>query len=192
MGHFAFIVPLISLFTGTDVRVVVVSSASHYSADRINYEGLKDKPNAKSVRWGDLLSSSQRRYQVSKLANVLFARGLQRRVGQNVFVNTLHPGLINTNIADAFEVEFASVGVLATPLYALLRLFFTYCGIGIPDGALTQLYLATSPDIYTGKYRGEFFAPIAVKDKSSAVAEDTDKQEELWAWSEKAVKDLIG
>ena len=188
LGHFAFVVPLMHLFTGEDVRVVIVSSASHYNCKAIDYNVLRDKPASESKAFGDLASDSQSRYAVSKLANVYFARALQRRVGDNVFVNTLHPGIIRTSILDSMSSDFVSYGYLAKPISFLVECVFQYIGLPISDGALTQLYCATSPEISQHKYRGEFFAPIAVKDASSKIAQDTDKQEELWSWSEKAIK----
>ncbi|KAF9372396.1 hypothetical protein CPB97_001284 [Podila verticillata] len=61
-----------------------------------------------------------------------------------------------------------------------------------PDqGALTQLYVATSPDIVKNDIRGRFFIPIAVEEGLNSKALDVDLQEQLWAYSEKIVKDKL-
>lgn len=190
LGHFAFVQEVKQLLTGSDVRVVVLSSASHYAAKGIDFDYLKKQPSRKSKKFGDVAAETNSRYEVSKLANVLFARALQRRVGNNVYVNTLHPGVIRTNIQDSMEAGFSSFGFLATTLWFIFNWVFVNLGINVVDGALTSLYCCTSPEIVAKGYRGQYFGPIAVPDKSSKVAEDERLGEELWKWSEQAIKDI--
>lgn len=187
IGHFAFVVPLIPLLTGPDVRVVVLSSVLHYSPKRIDYNSLKDVPPTKSQAWGDLFNDGQRRYKRSKFANLMFARGLSRRTGENVYVNAVHPGMIKTSIQDKIGPDMASFGIFAVLVNFFINFLFGTLGISIQDGALTQLYAATSPEIKSKNYRGQYFVPIAVRDRSSRAAESEKLQEELWRWSERAV-----
>jgi len=56
-------------------------------------------------------------------------------------------------------------------------------------GALTQLYLATSPEVVEKDIRGRFFVPTADEQELNSDALDVDLQEELWAYSEKVVKE---
>lgn len=121
------------------------------------------------------------------MANVLFARALQKRVGDNVYVNTLHPGVIRTSIQDAMETRFSSFGIFAKVFWFIFNWIFVNLGMSVGDGALTSLYCCTSPEIVHKRYRGQLFAPIAVPDRSSKVAESETLEEELWQWSEQAI-----
>jgi len=71
-------------------------------------------------------------YATSKLANVLFTRGLAARLG-GVSANALHPGVIGTK---------------------LLKNAFRMQGAAVADGARTSVHLATSPAVagITGSY----------------------------------------
>ncbi len=49
------------------------------------------------------------------------------------------------------------------------------------QGALTQLFAATSKDAKTGSY----YVPIAKEDEASDYARDEKLADELWDWTEK-------
>lgn len=57
------------------------------------------------------------------------------------------------------------------------------------DGALTQLYVATSPDVVKSDVRGRYFVPIAQEESLGSDALDVDLQEKLWEYSETVVKE---
>lgn len=86
-----------------------------------------------------------RAYTRSKLANVLFAAELARRLeGMGVTSNSLHPGVVATNI-------WSGAPLWAKPLIQILyRPFF----ISAEEGAKTIVQLAASPEVegVTGKY----------------------------------------
>ena len=71
-------------------RVVVVSSAAHTMAAE------------RGLELGNLSGEEDyhpwRMYARSKLANILFARALSRRLGAARTANALHPGIIETNL----------------------------------------------------------------------------------------------
>jgi retinol dehydrogenase-14 len=84
-------------------------------------------------------------YTRSKLANVLFAAELSRRLaGTGVTSNSLHPGAVATNIWSG------------APLWAkpIIYLFFRPSFISVPEGARGMVMLATDPALegVTGKY----------------------------------------
>ena len=84
-------------------------------------------------------------YTRSKLANVLFAAELARRLaGTGVTSNSLHPGAVATNIWSG------------APLWAkpIIFLFFRPSFISVPEGARGMVTLATDPALegVTGKY----------------------------------------
>ncbi len=132
LGHFALTGLLLDLLMNTPkARIVTVSSYAHYFG-RINF--------------GDL--NSQKSYQKwlaygqSKLANLLFAYELQRRLsrnGQSLISVTAHPGYAATNL------QHNSV------LFSFLNLIMAQSQ---EMGALPVLYAATRPEIKGGEYVG--------------------------------------
>ena len=92
MGHFALITGLLRKIEAADsARIVIVSSAAHMQAPRegIEFDNLD----------GHKGYSGWKAYGQSKLANVLFANELARRLKETgVTVNSLHPGVIATNL----------------------------------------------------------------------------------------------
>src|SRR6185295_11192595 len=89
--------------------------------------------------------STMRAYTRSKLANVLFANELARRLaGTGVTSNSLHPGSVATNI-------WSGAPTWAKPLIAILyRPFF----ISAAEGGKTIVQLAADPALesVTGRY----------------------------------------
>jgi len=108
-------------------RVVVVASEAHRRAT-LDFGDLMNQRVA--GRWPA--------YNRSKLANVLFARELARRLaGSGVTVNALHPGVVDTHLFHDMPVPvrlaLASVG----------RLFL----LSPRRGAVTTVYLASAPEL---------------------------------------------
>jgi NAD(P)-dependent dehydrogenase (short-subunit alcohol dehydrogenase family) len=106
LGHFSFITPLLPLMEKTarehgEARVVITSSAAHaFAKSGIDFDALtKATPHTGLSGLGDAMT----RYGASKLANMLFARELDRRWAyplrqQGVFVSSdsVHPGTYQT------------------------------------------------------------------------------------------------
>jgi retinol dehydrogenase-14 len=112
-----------------------------------------------------------RAYARSKLANVLFAAELARRLeGTGVTSNSLHPGAVATKI-------WSGAPTWAKPLIQVLfRPFF----ISAEKGAAAIVQLATSPELegVTGKYfeKGKAVTP-------APLAQDGALAERLWGVS---------
>jgi retinol dehydrogenase-14 len=112
--------------------------------------------------------SIMRAYMRSKLANVLFAAELARRLaGTGVTSNSLHPGSVATNI-------WSGAPLWAKPLIQILfRPFF----ISAAEGAATIVQLAADPALegVTGKYfeKGVAVAP-------APLAQDEALARRLW------------
>src|SRR5205085_10497635 len=91
LGHFALTGRLIALMQGRpDARVVTLSSNAH-KMGRIDFEDLQSE--RRYTRWGA--------YGQSKLANLLFALQLDRRLrssGSTVKSLAAHPGYAATNL----------------------------------------------------------------------------------------------
>ena len=77
--------------TSGSSRVVNVSSMGHFMPTKngIDFDNIN---NEKAY-------SPYPNYGQSKLANILFSRALQKRMDANVFVNSLHPGVVKTELA---------------------------------------------------------------------------------------------
>ncbi len=123
-----------------DARVVTVTSGAQYFG-RIDYDDLQGEHGYD--RW--------KAYGQSKLANVMFALELQRRLdADDAGVRSLaaHPGVARTNLQPA---SVAASGSWVEPLaYRLMAPLFQSAAMG----ALPQLYAATAPQAQPGGHYG--------------------------------------
>ncbi|XP_058834386.1 retinol dehydrogenase 13-like [Topomyia yanbarensis] len=174
MGHFLLTNLLLDILKlSAPSRVVVVSSLAH-ERGKINIQDLNSTKNYDPAT----------AYDQSKLANVLFARELAKRLeGTGVTVNALHPGIVDTELMrhmGLFNSWFSSVLIkpfvwpfLKSPIY----------------GAQTSLYAALDPDLE--KVSGQYFSDCAPKDVAEQ-AKDDKLAKWLWAVSEKWTGTLTG
>jgi NAD(P)-dependent dehydrogenase (short-subunit alcohol dehydrogenase family) len=138
LGHFALTGLLIGSMEGReDPRVVTLSSTAHKTG-RIAFDNLGGERHY--FRW--------RAYGQSKLANLLFALELDRRLrawGSKVKSMAAHPGYAATNL------QFA-----APPLVDQLAMRVGNAVIAQSEemGALPTLYAATAPGVAGGTYVG--------------------------------------
>jgi NAD(P)-dependent dehydrogenase (short-subunit alcohol dehydrogenase family) len=122
------------LVRSAPARVVTVASVGHR-------QGTLDFDDLGYERGYSIM----RAYGRSKLANVLFAAELARRLaGTGVTSNSLHPGSVATNIWSG------------APLWAkpIIQLFFRPFFLSAEEGGATIVQLAASPELegVTGKY----------------------------------------
>lgn len=100
-------------------------------------------------------------YDQSKLADVLFSRELTKRLrGTGFTANSLHPGVVNTEIFRDAAVLFI---IVATPIMYMLK--------APKFGAQTTITLALDHDLQ--KDSGKFFDNCQVAQESEA-AKDYD------------------
>lgn len=168
LGHFALTGRLLPLLQRTPgARVVVVSSTAHRMG-RIDFDDLN---------WERRAYRPWPAYGQSKLANLLFALELHRRLvaaGSGVRATAAHPGWTSTDLQRTA---------------ALVRLLNPLFGMKPADGALPTLRAATDPAAAGGTYWGpsRFFessgppVPAAI----SAAARDEGVARRLWEVSEK-------
>lgn len=141
LGHFILVNRLLErLYLAWQGRVVVVGSAAAYGGS-VPAEGIEFS-NLRGAR--DY--SPGRAYAHSKLANVLFSYELARLLkGTRITANSLHPGVIDTNIV---RNESALVR-------GAFGLWTRVAGKSVEQGAATSCFVATSPLL--GSTSGEFF-----------------------------------
>jgi NAD(P)-dependent dehydrogenase (short-subunit alcohol dehydrogenase family) len=128
----------------------------------------------KDMLWDDLQQtvrfSAGNAYAQSKLANILHARALARRVaGDGIRVNAMHPGLVGSNFP-------AHGNWLTKAMYGLTKPF----QLTPEQGADTILWLAKGGG---GDVTGEYFVKRKVTGTTPA-AQSRDGAERLWAISE--------
>ena len=138
LGHFALTGLLLGKLEGReDARVVTVTSTAH-KFGRINFGDLQSERHYR--RW--------RAYGQSKMANVLFALELDRRLraaGSEIKSIAAHPGYAATNLQSAAPpfVDRAALAI-ANRLFAQS-----------PEmGALPELFAATRPNLDGGLFIG--------------------------------------
>jgi retinol dehydrogenase 14 len=111
--------------------------------------------------------SIMRAYSRSKLANVLFANELARRLaGTGVTSNSLHPGSVNTRI-------WSGAPWWAKPFIQMMRPFF----ISAETGASYVVALVRRPDL--SNVTGRYF-DTATMTAPSQLAQDQDLGRRLW------------
>lgn len=139
-------------------RVVNVASAGHYRAKGIDWDAVR-RPSVTRTAFDE--------YCVSKLANILHARELARRLeGTGVTTYSLHPGAIASDVWR--EVPFG--------VRHVMKLFMK----STTDGARTSLYCATSPDV--AQQSGRYYDNEREKEPSRVVTDELAA--ELWSRSE--------
>lgn len=168
LGHFALTGQLLPLLlTGSDPRVVVVSSGVH----RIGAMRFEDLQSERSYsRWGA--------YGQSKLANLLFARELGRRYPA-LRVVAAHPGYAATHLQN---------GHGSSLLAGVMKVGNALLAQSDEGGALPSLYAATMPDVRTGDYWGPGLLEMRGTPKRvgrSAAASDDAAAQRLWEESER-------
>ena len=169
IGHFLLVNGLLDRLAPKG-RVVVVSSTAHRRAPRggIEFDNLS----------GARGYTPWRAYGQSKLANLLFTKELARRLGAGGrTANTLHPGVIFTNLNRSMPGVAQAAMRLAAPV--LLK--------SPAQGAATQCYLATNPAV--AQVSGEYFADCNPA-QPKAIANDATLAARLWEESERIVAAL--
>lgn len=63
--------------------------------------------------------------------------------------------------------------------------------ISTQDGALTQLYLATSPEVEEKNIRAQYYVPFASPGSTSGVSTQSDAPLELWEFTENLLKSKV-
>jgi NAD(P)-dependent dehydrogenase (short-subunit alcohol dehydrogenase family) len=186
LGHFvltALLMPALQQAAAESAeqpRIITIASIAHKRGQL----DLNDLQSTKSY-------APMKAYQQSKLADLMFAFELERRLrAKSIPIMSIaaHPGVAHTalfNKADYSPIEKAARTAIGHAIELLLNTD--------AEGALPTLYAATSPDAQDGGYygpqgfqemRGERVGPA----KIAPQALDTNAATQLW----KACEDLTG
>ncbi|MBU8830359.1 SDR family NAD(P)-dependent oxidoreductase [Mycolicibacterium goodii] len=172
LGPFALTGLLIEHLLPVDgSRVVAVASVAHRILAKIHFDDLQWERRYNRVE----------AYGQSKLANLLFAYELQRRLataGKPTISVAAHPGLSNTEL-------MRHIPGTGLPGYRQIAGLFSNSPL---MGALATLRAATDP----GVRGGEYYGPDGFREtrghpklvKSSSQSHDPELQRRLWAVSE--------
>lgn len=174
LAHFALTARLLSLLTAAaSPRVVTVASIAHRNGS-IAFDNLQSEQSYRPMA----------AYGQSKLANLLFARELQRRSlaeGWGITSLAAHPGLSSTDLIP----NGMGKGFSGRAAAFFMRMFGQVPALG----ALPQIFAAVSPDAVPGGYYGptgpfQTGGAVGVASRSRA-AEDDATARRLWETSER-------
>lgn len=181
LGHFAWTATLWPTLAASDARIVTISSMMHRTVKGIDLRSLAPAGSPRRYRrW--------RSYGESKLANLIFAQELNRRVqasSSRVVSVAAHPGYASTNLQSAGF----NLGRSALPGQAMHQISRV---IGQPaeHGAWPTLMAATDTSLTGGEYVGPR-GPGQMRGRPRLVgmthaARDEQLAEALWEASESA------
>ena len=178
LAHFALTGLLVERITATPSSRVVTVSSMAAEQGRIDFDDLHGWKSY--TRYGA--------YGQSKLANILFAFELQRRLvkaGSVTLSLAAHPGLSETHL-QATTAE-ASGALWERVVYGAMHATLSQSQAA---GALPQLYAATAPDVTPGAFYGPRLivrgAPVAAR--APAAAYDEAVAARLWGLSEELTR----
>ena len=174
LGHFILINQLMeTVMAAPQGRFVILSSMAHRRA-----------PD-KGIQFGDLAFknseySAWTSYGHSKLANALCSLELARRLsGTSTTSNSVHPGVINTNLGRHMPWYMRWGGKLFG--WAFMK--------SIEEGAATQTYVATSPGLVG--VNGYYFVNCNPDPGDTPQMQDEAMARQLWEVSEELTRDYL-
>jgi WW domain-containing oxidoreductase len=168
IGHFMLVNGLLERLAPQG-RVVIVASNAHRRAPAAGIEFDNLSGARGYVPW--------QAYGQSKLANILFTKELARRLTDGRTANTLHPGVIATNLSRSMPALARFALRAATPLVLKDE----------AQGAATQVFLATHPSV--AAVTGQYFSHCQ-RAEPEAIANDPALAAHLWQESERIVAGL--
>ncbi len=169
LGHFAFTAGVLPALA-PNARVVTLSSGAH----------LFGSCDLDDLDWKKRDYDPRLAYAQSKTANLWFASELQRRFGDRLLSVSVHPGVIETDLARH----------LPTGAIEGMRANFAARGIQqktVPQGAATSVWAATAAEI--AQHGGAYLLDCQV---AEPVGEDGSGGFAPWAYDAEAASRLWG
>jgi NAD(P)-dependent dehydrogenase (short-subunit alcohol dehydrogenase family) len=169
LGHFAFTALLFDLLKNTPASRVVTTSSSGHRSGKIDFDDLMTQKGYRMMK----------AYGQSKLANLLFAKQLQRNIERDnleMLSVAIHPGLVATNMVNRYSDRSFLLQIPA-------RIFGLFL-LTPAEGARPQLYAATAEGIEGGKYYVEGNNGRPAPETPTRDARNQTIAERLWTVSE--------
>lgn len=168
LGHFAFTAGLMPALA-PGARVVTLSSGAH----------LRGTCDLEDLNWESRDYDPNLAYAQSKTANIWFASELQRRFGDRLLSLSVHPGVIQTDLARH----------LPPAVVEGMREGFEKAGVAVknvPQGAATSVWAATAAEL--SEHGGAYLLDCHV---APPISEEVPRQGfETWAYEEANAKAL--
>ena len=155
-----------TLARSVPARVVNVASDAH--------EGAKHGLDFDDLEWERRRYRGLKVYYETKLMNILFTRELARRWdGSSITANCVHPGFVASKFGKEGDLGWwGDIGMVLTRPFQ----------ISVQQGAVTPVYVATSPDV--DGITGQYFVKCRVAGPTAFALDDTTA-ERLWEVSAK-------
>ncbi|KAM6510864.1 hypothetical protein FSOLCH5_011309 [Fusarium solani] len=151
----------------SEVRIVSVSSVAHKFAvsggiklDILKTNGGGESPN--------------NLYGQSKLANLIYAKEFAEHHPELTSVS-IHPGTVKTDLQ-------TSGGNLL--IRGFQKFIVPLIGVEVQEGAKNQLWAATAKGVESGEY----YEPVGVSGRGSALSKNKELGKKLWDWTEKELE----
>jgi len=145
--------------SNSHVRIVNIASTGAKFAYQPDFTSLETLNRPYWTTWF--------RYANSKLVNILFTNELQKRLdGTGIYCLSVHPGVISTDLWLGMNQSWPWL----SPLGAIRRQVM----ITPYQGALTQLYAATSLEVEEKDLKAAYLVPYGKVGKKPSLAEDKD------------------
>lgn len=137
-------------------------------------------------------------YARTKLAQILTVRALQRRQAlgslgfshdpktNQVFINAVHPGAVETDQPKQAEEAYGKAGVLG---HKMIKPFLKD---PVASGCRSALFAATSERVVSEGISGGYIVPDAKVVEPSEMAKDEELGERLWELSERLLRERLG
>ncbi|PSN61512.1 NAD(P)-binding protein [Corynespora cassiicola Philippines] len=154
------------------VRVIMVASTAARTVPKggIAFDTLKTTCESMFMGY---------RYGQSKLANIVYAQEVARRYPEFTTMS-IHPGVVDTDL----QTDAGGNWVIG----AFQKLFIPFIKISVEEGAKSQLWAATAE----GVVNGEYYEPVGVAGRGSALSKSRDLGEKLWWWTEDELAAHVG
>ncbi|KAL0954793.1 hypothetical protein HGRIS_003741 [Hohenbuehelia grisea] len=176
---------------GTDVRVIMVSSEIHSRAPPggkfASLDEINDPLAPPSSQDG--LVARYARYARTKLANILYAKQLQKvfdEASSTALAIAVNPGGVATDTVLEDMGSFRLVG-------PILRFLVSKFAKSPLEGSLSALYVATSPDVRrsASKFAGAYVEPVGKLFAPSKDAQNDELAKVLWEVTEKVAGEIL-
>ncbi len=178
LSHFHLTTLLLPTLKESSPSRVVFTVSSAYASVPQQYE-LKELAYATNTTY-----NPQKAYAYSKLALMLFAESLNRRINpiEKVYINCIYPGEVATKLYDKAASFFK----------IMVKFTSQMVGSSPKEGCLNTLYAATCPDVEIFNFRSLYFIPVGqIQEPAGFHVGNKKRGEELWNFSESLVKKIL-